>query len=401
MVKETKESSESFDFDEAVLEGPARGKRVFKPKREFSMPSLKILQSKKFKLTLFIAALIMVCYAMFLSYVGPNQYGIRVNKLISPRGVQQEIYPPGLHLVIPKMQEMYTLPRDIQVLELTNSPDTAAHYSRIETPAAHIQTSDGFFVDVDVSVLYHIEDPYKTFTMIGPGTLFEENGIIPKTEPALKEALGELTTEEFYNSPLRVKKTHEALERLNRELQPKGIKVNQILIRYFSYSPEIQKNIEEKKLKDQLVFKNQAEGRAAVEAAKFKKVSQEGEMQVQITLAEGEAYVTRRKAEMDLYRRKVRAQADLLIKLAEAKKTELRNAALQGQGSDRMVGLNMAKALAGLEMIVLPSDGAAGVNPLDLRKLLELFEVRHTAAQESAPAPLPAASNLSSSGGVQ
>ena len=287
------------------------------------------------------------------------------------------------------------MPRDVQVLELTNAPETAALYSRVKTPAAHIQTSDGFFVDVDVSVIYHIADPYKTFTMIGPGNLYEDNGIIPKTEPALKETLGELTTEEFYNSQLRVKKTHEALDRLNHELEPKGIKVDQILIRYFSYSPEIQKNIEEKKLKDQLVFKNQAEGRAAIEAAKLKKVSEEGQMQVQVTLAEGEAYVTKRRAEMDLYRRKVRAQADLLVKLAEARKTELRNAALQGQGSDRMVGLNMAKTLAGLEMIVLPSDGATGVNPLDLQKLLKLFEVRQSGGSSSG------AHDSSAMGGAQ
>jgi len=33
---------------------------------------------------------------------------------------------------------------------------------------------------------------------IGPETLFEDNGVIPKAEPALKETLGKLTTEEFY-----------------------------------------------------------------------------------------------------------------------------------------------------------------------------------------------------------
>lgn len=30
--------------------------------------------------------------------------------------------------------------------------------------ATHIQTSDGFFVTVDVSILYHIFDRYKVFT---------------------------------------------------------------------------------------------------------------------------------------------------------------------------------------------------------------------------------------------
>lgn len=171
------------------------------------------------------------------------------------RGVQKEVYTAGLNLVIPGMQQMHRLPRDVQVLELTDYPRTAADSARKDR-VAHIQTSDGFFVDVDVSILYRIEDPYLVFTKIGPGSLFEDNGIIPKAEPALKETLGKLTTEDLYKSFMRVKKAQEARDRLNEELIPKGIRVEHVLVRYFRYSPEIQKNIEEKKLQDQLVFTN-------------------------------------------------------------------------------------------------------------------------------------------------
>ena len=67
-------------------------------------------------------------------------------------------------LVLPfGIQEMYKLPKALQVLELTNSAQSAAYDTRIER-AAHIQTSDGFFVDVDVSIIYRISDPYKVFT---------------------------------------------------------------------------------------------------------------------------------------------------------------------------------------------------------------------------------------------
>ena len=44
------------------------------------------------------------------------------------------------------------------------------------------------------------------------------NGIIPKAEPDLKETLRKLTTEEFYNSPMRVAKAEEARQNLNTEL---------------------------------------------------------------------------------------------------------------------------------------------------------------------------------------
>ncbi len=354
-------------------------KKVFTPRRGGPLSRLALPQNKWVKLALAALVILAFAYGSFLVYVEPNQYGIKAIKIGAHRGIQRDIYGAGLHFVLPfGIQQMYVLPKDIQVLELTNYKETASQFAWIEK-AAHIQTSDGFFVDVDVSIVYHIADPYMVFTTIGPGNLYIHNGIIPKTEPVLKETLGELTTEEFYNSNLRVEKASRAKMRLNQELSDKGLLVDQLLIRYFRYSDEIQKNIEEKKLKDQLVFKNQAEARAATESANLKKVTQEGEMLYKIKLSEGEAYVTRRQAEKDLYVRKTHARADLLIKLAEAKKTELRNTALQGQGSDRMVGLRMAETLNGLETIILPSDGQAGVNPLDLRKTLDLFNVRHDA----------------------
>jgi regulator of protease activity HflC (stomatin/prohibitin superfamily) len=88
-----------------------------------------------------------------------DEYGIKVVRVGLNRGVQKEIYHAGLIFVLPfGLQQMYRLPKGIQVLELTNFPQTAAEAARKDR-AAHIQTSDGFFVDVDVSMLYHIKDP--------------------------------------------------------------------------------------------------------------------------------------------------------------------------------------------------------------------------------------------------
>jgi len=324
---------------------------------------------------------LVLIYNLFLVYIEPNEYGIKAVKVGFHRGVQEQIYPSGLNLVLPfGIHKMHRLPKDIQVLELTNYKRTAAEGARVDK-AAHIQTSDGFFVDVDVSIIYRIVDPYKVFTKIGPGKDFETNGIIPKAEPILKATLGELTTEEFYNSPLRVERATAAREMLNTELGSKGLHVDHVLVRYFRYSSEIQKNIEEKKLKDQLVFKNQAEARAATEAATLTKIVQEGKVIAAVELEKGKAYVTRKIAEKDLYVRQKKAEADLLVKLAEAEKARLKNEALKGRGAERMVGLKMADVFKGLDIIILPSDGPTGVNPLDLDNTLKLFDVRKGGAR--------------------
>lgn len=357
----------------------------------FNIPGVKpfTMKGKKNKapkvprwliLVIILGVLCTVVYNMFLVYVRPGEVALKEVKIGVNRGIQEKVYGPGLMFRKPfGMDFVHKFPSTVLVFETTSYPDDSSRSNRGHyraDKAAHIQTSDGFFVDVDCTIMYRIEDPYKVITTIGPGRLYEDNGIIPKAEPVLKQALGQLTTEEFYNSPLRYQKTLIARDMLNEQLQEKGILVEEVLVRYFMYSEEIQKNIEEKKLKDQLVFKNQSEAKAAAEEAKLKRIIQEGEANVAVKLEEGRAYVIERNAEKDLYTRTRRAEADLLVKLAEADRTELKNDALRTAGSDRLVGLEMAKTLKGIEVVILPSDGSSGYNPLDLKESLNLFEVR-------------------------
>lgn len=319
-----------------------------------------------------ITLIFIVGFSSVFVYVKPYEYGIKQVKIGFERGIQDKVYAPGFHFIIPFMEAMHTFPRDIQVFDLTNN--LAQVTSTFHDKAAHIQTSDGFFVDVDVSILFHITDPVKVIRTIGLGDLYFTNGILPKAEPVLKDALGTLTTEEFYNPHLRVEKMMAAKEKLHQDLQEKGIGIDHVLVRYFKYSDEIQNNIEEKKLKDQLVFKNQAEARAAKEAALLAKMEQEGKELIKIELEKGKAYQQTQLAEKELYSRTKHAKADLLIQKAEAYRTKLKNSALKGIGSENLVGLEMAKVLEGVELIILPSSGANGVNPLDLEKTRAMFD---------------------------
>jgi len=318
-----------------------------------------------------------VPYFMFLEYVRPNEYGIKEIKVGVNRGIQERVYEPGYVLVVPFMQMIHRLPQQVQVLELTDPAYvSAAHISdsvHHEKRPANIQTSDGFYVDVDVSILYRITDPYKVITSLGPGDRYLHQGILPKAEPFLKQTLGLLTPEEFYNSPLRVEKTQLARDQLNAEMQHNGITVDHVLVRYFKYSDAIQENIEERKLQDQLVFTNQSLGLAAAEERNLNRITAQGEMQVRITHQEGDAYRVRKESERDLYVRSKTAEADLLVELAEAKRTELRNAAMQEIGSNRLVAMQMAEVLRGLDSIVIPTGGVDSLNPLDLDAMLTVF----------------------------
>tara|TARA_R110001592_G_scaffold210699_4_gene462329 strand:- start:117 stop:1283 length:1167 start_codon:yes stop_codon:yes gene_type:complete len=337
-----------------------------------------------------------VCIFVFNScfeYVRPNEFGIKVVKIGVNKGVQDDVYGPGYAFRIPfGIQEIYRLPQSIQVLELTSTPTPPSPGTYVDK-GAKIQTSDGFFVEVDATILYHIVDPVEVFKKLGPGLLFRDLGMLPKAESVLKESLGQLTTEEFYDSHKRVEKAELARDILNEKLSTEGMEVEHVLVRYFVYSDSIQQNIEDKKLQDQLVFTNESKGRAAEERQKLMRTTEEGEYLVKVKLAEGDAYRVEIEAERDLYTRRKEAEGNLLVKKAEARGIELKNDAMQTMGADAMVALRMADILTGLDTIILPAGGEGGMNPLDLDQVLNLFGVgadTQTGVAKKTVTPTPA-----------
>src|SRR5260221_3804792 len=293
------------------------------------------------------------------------------------KGIEPAVYNTGLHY-IGAGETMHRFPIRVQVLELSNSrsegtEDLEGH--RV-APGVNIQTSEGYTVQVDVTVIYRIADPLKVMTTIGPGRQFEDSAVIPRPQQDLRRALGELDAEDFYRGDKRTQKARDAQAALELELREKGIEVVQVLIRRYTYDQRYQQAIEQRKIQDQTVFKNEAEAKAATANAAKNKIVAEGAAAVQVELARGDAEVKKLEGDADLYRRQKAAAGDLLVKLAEAQGTELENQALRGVGSENMVGLRMAEALRGTRVIVLPTDGEGAMNPLDLKTLLKRFDVK-------------------------
>lgn len=311
------------------------------------------------------------------TYVKPGEAGVKQIKFGMGKGIEPFVYGTGLHY-IGVGETMHRFPLRVQVLELSNSRSEATEdlEGHRVAPGINIQTSEGYTVQVDVTVLYRIGDPLKVMTTIGPGRLFEDSAVIPRAQQDLRRALGELDAEDFYRGTKRTQKAQDAQVALEAELKDKGIEVLQVLVRKYAYDQRYQQAIEQRKIQDQTVYKNEAEAKAATANAAKNKIVAEGAASVQVELARGEAEVKKLEAQADLYRRTKAAAGDLLVKLAEAQGIELENQALRGVGSENMVGLRMAEALRGTRVIVLPTDGEGAMNPLDLKTLLKRFDVK-------------------------
>lgn len=327
-----------------------------------------------------IFALLLVLFIGWSScavYVRPGQWGVKQVVLGSGQGVHSEIFPPGVHFLTPGVERMHLFPADLQILEMSDAQLPSAHIPNLRTvPAIKIQTSEGYTVSVDVTVVYRVDDAYKVMTQIGPGRLYEDSVVIPRAEQTLRRTFGELDAEEFYRGDTREKASEQALKLLKEELEPRGIAVTHVLVRQYRYDSRYQAAIEQRKIQDQTVFKNQAEAQAAQAEAEKNRIVAEGAAAVGVESARGNAEVQKLQSEAELYRRTKAAEGSLAVRLARAQGTELENKALRGLGSENMVGLKMAEALKGLDVIVLPSDGESGTNPLDLNQMLRRFDVR-------------------------
>jgi regulator of protease activity HflC (stomatin/prohibitin superfamily) len=317
----------------------------------------------------------LVTYASCSVYVHPNQFGIKQVTVGPGRGINKEIYPTGLHWITPGAERMHLFPTDVQLLSLTADPNERGRSDRL-MPALNIQTSEGYNVNVDVSVLYRIEDPYLVITALGPGRLYEDSLVIPRAEQILRKRLGELDAEQFYNVAMRSEKVRLALEDLNGELSPAGLRALSIFVRRYVYDSRYQQAIEQRKIQDQTVFKNQAEADMAQANAERDRIVAVGEAAAKVELSHGDAEKKKLEAEADLYARKKGAAGELEVKLAEAEGTRLENEALRGRGSENLVGLKMADVLRGTKVIVVPTEGEAGFNPLDLKSALKRFDVK-------------------------
>jgi regulator of protease activity HflC (stomatin/prohibitin superfamily) len=332
-------------------------------------------------------------YLTCTTYIGPGEFGIKQVLyspfgLFGPMGTQNAVYETGIHHQFPTMEKILRFPKTIQVLTMRDQPDSRERitetisamdeqFTRI-VKAAYVQTSDGFYVKMDTSILYRIEDPVKLVNMVGAGKLYEDNGILPVAENAIKVRLGTLQPEDFFDAKTRVTKLNEARDLMNEKLRPMGLKVEHVLARYPHLHPDVAARVEENNMQKQTKLLNVSLTAQAAAEADLAKVVNEGTAAKGVALQKGKAYQIQRTSEMELYERTKKAEGDKVRKVAEASKAQMINEAYRGAGSEIMLGMKMAANLTNLDNIIVPAGGANAFNPLDIPSLMRLFSIGST-----------------------
>ncbi|HEX8170734.1 MAG TPA: SPFH domain-containing protein [Thermoanaerobaculia bacterium] len=315
-------------------------------KAGFRMPSFtspgRGLTRLVLRLLLVISPLLFL-RACLITYVAPGEIALRQVSFGPSKGLQKTLVKPGYRRQIRGYETIRTFPRDVQVIEFTNN-DAERGSDHRSVSAINVPTVDGYPVAVDVTVLYRIADPFLVVSRFGFGRAYEDNVVIRFTDPAVKQHLGELRAEEFYRDQ-RLVKAHDMRRELAQRFRENGLQLADILIRQYDYPNTFQQLTEQKKIQDQSVLTNRALARQAEVQTRLNQTAQEGANAVNVRTAEFQAQITGINAQRELYERSRHAEADLLVRKAEASGTEQINRAMEGAGSDKLLKLRKGLAL--------------------------------------------------------
>jgi regulator of protease activity HflC (stomatin/prohibitin superfamily) len=233
-----------------------------------------------------------------------------------------------------------------------------------------IQTSDGYNVSVDITILYRVVDPYKVVTKVGFGRAYEDKVVAKRADRILREELGKLVAEDFFNDNVRMNAAEKVRTVLTTDMEEWGIQVFAVLVRSYRYDERFQGIIESRKVEDQRLFKNQAEKLRETRKAEKEEALAKLQAEIEVLKQEGQNRIRTINADADTYFRTKVAEGTKAVEIAKADGARWEREALEKAGSSNLVGLEMAETLDGVQVIVVSTTGPNGVNPLDVETLL-------------------------------
>ena len=316
---------------------------------------------------------------------GETEVGVRTIKFAfwGKKGVEDMVYAPGsTYFFLPFVNDWNTFDTKLQNLEMTY---VQARGDRKTRDDLLFKTIDGNDISLDVIIAYRI-NPQQAPDILQ--FVAESNAMlrqkivrtIARSKP--RDIFGELTTEAFYVADRRELQAQKAKEVLQKILGPMGIVVEKVLTKDYRFNPEYQKAIEDKKVADQRVEKNKSAQRAALEEYKRKLEEAKGEVNKMVADADGQYRKAKIEADVYFEKQKLIAEAIETEGIATAKGIQEMNKAMEGSGGEALVKLQIAEAIQGKRIILLPiSEGGMNLKTTDINQLINTVGVKALSGQ--------------------
>ncbi len=333
---------------------------------------------------LLAAAWLVMTTGCVLYTTGETEVGVRTKKfsLVGDAGVEERVYAPGsTYFFMPFINDWHTFDTKLQNLEMVFERGRGDRRTRDDLL---FKTIDGNDISLDVIIAYRLDAakaPYILQNVADDNRTLRDKIVRTVARSKPRDIFGELTTEEFYVADKRELQAQRAKDILQEMLGPLGIVVEKVLTKDYRFNQEYQKAIEDKKVADQQVQKNRSAQHAALEEYRRKLEEAKGEVNKMVANADG--VYRKAKIEADVYfeKQKLLAEAIRAEGIAEAKGIREMNDALAGTGGEAFVKLQIAEALQGKKIMLLPvSEGGMNLKTTDINQLINTMGVKSLAA---------------------
>jgi regulator of protease activity HflC (stomatin/prohibitin superfamily) len=311
-----------------------------------------------------------------------TEVGVRFNKITRATEVMQ---PGATYFFVPIVNDWTKYDVSTQSLIMT----AKAGGDRGPKDDLRFKTRDGNDIETDVTVRWRI-DPSKAaqiWQLVAPSTrTLRERLVRPQSRTYVRDRLNLLDSEEYYNPDLRFSAANDATKTLGKHLSPYGIIVEQVILGDFSFKPDYQNLINQRKEAEKTAEKLEAQILATLESNQANLQQKIAELTEQLTRAQGELEQAKRAADAYLVRREQEAQAVIAEKNAVAEGIRRERAALNGSAGDAYVSLQLIDALQKKEIRQIPKLPNGNVI-IDGNKLLQQLGIMRTIQQQQAEPP--------------
>ncbi len=326
---------------------------------------------KRMTLTVLLGATLVPLASCTPHTTEATEVGVKFNKIT--RSI--ELAPAGAtYFFTPIINEWQTY--DVSTQNLVMSLEEQGGDRKVKDDL-RFKTRDGNDIETDVNVRWRL-DPKKVdymWKMVATDTdSIKERLVRPMARSYVRDVLNRLDSEEFYNPDLRFAAANDATKVLSQQLEPYGIIVEQVLLGNFSFKPEYQKLINQRKEAEKNAEKLEAQILATQESNKAALQQKVAELTEKLTTAQGQFAQAKKTADAYVVRREQEAQATTAEKKAVAEGIRRERSALNSSAGDAYVSLQLIDALQKKEIRQIPQLPNGNVI-VDGNKLLEQLGV--------------------------
>jgi regulator of protease activity HflC (stomatin/prohibitin superfamily) len=282
-------------------------------------------------------ALLVVVIAAILSTLGAGLVYIEssergVVRTIRAGGVRPAPLPPGLHWIVPVVEQVVTY----SISNQTYTMSAAANEGQIQgDDSIRARTKDGQEIILDASVIYQI-DPEKVVQLhIIWQTRYQDGIVRPEARGVIRDAVSQYGVEEVVSTK-RAEMVQTISDELSRSLAENNLRLIDFVLRDIHFSEAYAQAVEQKQI---------AEQQAQQAALTVEQKKQEAEQARQVAQGQADAAVIAAQGA---------AEARLIQAQAEAQANELLAASLENN-PELLQYQYILKLSPGVQTIFIPS----------------------------------------------